>query len=192
VIWSRVSFCEEVQLSNDGKQRVQGITFDDVMHLLRGRSFAVLSTADNQSRPHSAGIVYAVAPQGADIYVMTRTHLMKARNIISNPNVSLVVPLSRRLLWFLPPPCIQFQGTAEILDRTHPGGKHAFESFFLGRTILKMYREFERRGETRVCFLRIKPGPVVFAYAVGSPIWQLVNRMEGGLVKIDVPAQYRS
>jgi Pyridoxamine 5'-phosphate oxidase len=162
------------------------------MRRLRGRSFAVLSTADDDARPHSAGVVYAVATQGAEIYVMTRTHLMKARNIVSNRNVSLVVPLVRRLLWFLPPPSIQFQGTAEVLDRTHPGGKQAFESFFLGRTIMKMYREFERRGETRVCFLRIKPGPVMFAYAVDSPIWQLINRMEGGLVKIEVPAQYRS
>jgi hypothetical protein len=117
---------------------------------------------------------------------------MKARNIISNPNVSLVVPLVRHLLWFLPPPCIQFQGTAEILDRTHAGGNQAFESFFLGRTIVKMYKEFELRGETRVCFLRIKPGPVMFAYAVGRPVWQLINRMEGGLVRIEVPAEYRS
>ena len=117
---------------------------------------------------------------------------MKARNIAANRNVSVVVPLVRRVLWFLPPPSIQFQGTAEVLDRTDPGGEQAFESFFLGRTITKMYREFERRGETRVCFLRIKPGPVMFAYAVGSPIWQLIDRMEGGLVKIEVPAQYRN
>ena len=168
------------------------VTFEDVMQRLRGRTFAVLSTADGQGRPQAAGVVYAVAPQGVEIYVMTRRHLMKARNIVSNRNVSLVVPLVRRLQWFLPPPCIQFQGTAEVLDRTHPGGNEAFESFFLGRTIRKMYREFERRGETRACFLRIKPGPTIFAYAVGRPIWQLVNRMEGGLVKIEVPAQYRS
>ena len=117
---------------------------------------------------------------------------MKARNIRANPNVSLVVPLVRRLLWFLPPPCIQFQGTAEILDGRHAGGTEAFESFFLGRTILKMYEEFEQRGETRICFLRIKPGPVMFAYAVGSPIWHLINRMEGGLTKIELPTEYRS
>ena len=161
------------------------------MHLLRGRSFAVLSTADDRGRPQAAGVIYALAPQGVAFYVMTRTHLMKARNISANQNVSLVVPLVRRLLWFLPPPCIQFQGTAEILDRTHAGGTEAFESFFLGRTIMKMYKEFERRGETRICFLRIKPGPVMFAYAVGSPIWQLVNRMEGGLSRIELPADDR-
>ena len=178
-------------LSSDGRRRAPEITFEDVMRRLRRRTFAVLSTADDQGRPQAAGVVYAVSPHGAEIYVMTRRHLMKARNISSNRNVSLVVPLVRRLLWFLPPPCVQFQGTAEILDRTHPDGNRAFESFLLGRTIMNMYREFERRGETRVCFLRIKLGPIMFAYAVGRPIWQLIDRMEGGLVKIEVPAQYR-
>lgn len=116
---------------------------------------------------------------------------MKARNIMVNRNVSLVVPLARRLLAFFPPPCIQFQGTAEILDRKHADGTNAFGSFFLGRAILRMYDEFERRGETRACFLRIKPGPVMFTYSVGTPIWRLVNRMEGGLAKIEVPTEHR-
>ncbi len=47
---------------------------------------------------------------------MTRRHLKKARNVVANPNVAMAVPLTRRLLWFVPPPCLQFQGTAEILD----------------------------------------------------------------------------
>jgi len=180
-----------VLLSGDTRQRVHHITFEEVMRRLRRRSFAVLSTADDHGRPQAAGVVYAVSPQDAELYVMTRRHLMKARNIAINQNVSLVVPLVRRLLWFLPPPCIQFQGTAEILDRTHVDGTKAFGSFFLGRTILRMYEEFERRGETRVCFVRIKPGPVVFTYAVGAPIWRLINRMEVGIVRVDVPAEYR-
>lgn len=50
------------------------------------------------------------------IYVMTRRHLRKARNIAHNARVSLVIPLTRRILWFLPPPTIQLQGHAELLD----------------------------------------------------------------------------
>lgn len=167
------------------------LTFDTLLKELRQRHFAVLSTVDGQGRPHAVGVEYGVAPDGTAIYVMTRRHLKKARNIAANPHVALVVPLTRRLLWFLPPPCIQFQGTAEIVDRADAGGAETFKRFPVGRVILGMYEAAERRGETRVCFLRITPGPDVFAYAVGHSIWALIRRMEAGTAKVAVPAAYR-
>lgn len=72
---------------------------------------------------------------------MTRRHLKKARNIAGNPNVSLVIPLARGLLWFLPPPCIQISGRAEILDWTDAAGSEAFRRFSMGRRILAMYED---------------------------------------------------
>ena len=161
------------------------------MRSLRGRSFAVLSTADDEGRPQSAGIVYAVARARADFYVMTRRHLHKARNVAVNPNVALVVPLSHRVLRFLPPPCIQFQGTAAVLSRDDGAGLAAFESFLLGRAILRMYRRLEQRGESRVCFLRVRPGPAMLAYAVGTPMWRLATRMDRGATRVEVPARER-
>ena len=82
------------------------MTFELVLSHLRTRDFAVLSTVSKESTPHSVGVNYGVSRPGRDlvIYVMTRRHLQKARNIAQNPSVSLVVPLTRRLLGFLPPP----------------------------------------------------------------------------------------
>src|SRR5262245_6986334 len=137
---------------------VAELTFEDLMQRLRRRHFGVLSTADAHGRPQAAGIVYSVARERTDFYAMTRTHLQKARNLVVAPHVALVVPLIRLALPYLAPPCIQFQGTAQILDRSDPNARTAFESFLLGRTILRAYRELERRGETRVCFVRIRPG----------------------------------
>lgn len=167
------------------------VTFEMVGRELRKRDFAVLSTADAQGRPHAVGVEYGVSPQGTHLYVMTRRHLKKARNIAANPKVSLVVPLTRRLLWFLPPPCIQFQGTAEILERTDEGGTATFRTFFMGRRILRMYEEMERRGETRICFLRITPDPVIFTYMVGYSIWEVRRRMEVGVERVEIPAEYK-
>ena len=118
---------------------------------------------------------YGVSRPGRDlvIYVMTRTHLQKARNIAQNPSVSLVVPLTRRLLWFLPPPTIQLHGRAEIVDWTDEEGTEVFRRFWMGRRILDAYQESHRRGETRICFLKIVPDPVVYTYMVGCSIWQL-------------------
>jgi hypothetical protein len=124
---------------------------------------------------------------GLAIYVMTRRHLQKARNIARNPNVALVVPLSRRLLWFLPPATIQIRGRAELLDWSDEAGTDVFRSFWLGRRILDAYAASSRRGETRVCFIKITPEPLVRTYMVGYGIWDLRNRMEAGAASVVIP-----
>ena len=159
----------------------------------RKRNFAVLSTSGEASTPHSAGVNYGVSGPDRELvlYVMTRRHLRKARNIVQNPAVSLVVPLARRLLWSLPPPTIQLHGHAEIVDWTDEEGRAVFEDFWMGRRILKAYHASHRRGETRMCFLKITPDPVINTYMVGSSIWQLRNRMESGEASVVNPRQSR-
>lgn len=171
-----------------------GITFALVLKQLRKRDFAVLSTADEDGNPHSAGVNYGVSRLGRDfaLYVMTRRHLKKARNIAQNPNVSLVIPVTRRLLWFLPPPTIQLHGTAEILEWTDAEGTEVFQHFWMGRRILKAYNESHSRGETRICFLKITPDPIITTYMVGYSIWEIRKRMESGAAKVVIPPAYRS
>jgi general stress protein 26 len=170
------------------------VTFELVLSHLRKRDFAVLSTVGEGSKPHSAGVSYGVSRPGRDvvIYVMTRKHLQKARNIAQNPNVSLVIPLARRFLWFLPPPTIQLQGRAEIVDWTDEEGTDVFRRFWMGRQILRAYQESHRRGETRICFLKITPDPVVRTYMLGYRIWELRKRMESGAAKVVNPTESRS
>jgi general stress protein 26 len=170
------------------------VTFEQVLRHLRKRDFAVLSTVDNERQPHAVGVNYGVSRPGQDvvIYVMTRTHLRKARNIAQNPNVSLVVPLTRRLLWFLPPPVIQLHGRAEIVDWTDEEGTDVFKRFWMGRRILEAYQRSHRQGERRICFLRITPDPVVQTYLVGRSIWQLKERMESGAGTVLIPPASRT
>ena len=68
---------------------------------------------------------YGVTPPGQllALYVMTRSHLAKARNIARNHRIALVVPITRKLLWFLPPATLQLHGRAEILSWTDAEGK---------------------------------------------------------------------
>ena len=67
------------------------MTFELVLSHLRKRDFAVLSTISKGGKPHSVGVNYGVSEHGRAfvIYVMTRKHLQKARNIAENPNISL-------------------------------------------------------------------------------------------------------
>ena len=158
------------------------------MRELRSHNFAVLSTVDEAGRPSSAGVNYGVSAADADlaIYVMTRRHLRKARNIARDPSVALVVPVTRRLLQFLPPATIQISGRAEILDWSDPAGREVFRRFWMGRRILEAYAKSSRRGETRICFLRITPDPVARTYMVGYGIWELRSRMESGAAKVKI------
>ena len=160
-----------------------------IIDQLRSQHFAVLSTVGAEGEPSSAGVSYAVSPSSETItfYVMTRRHLQKARNIAQNPQVSLVVPVRRRLLWFLPPATIQVRGRAEILDATDEEGRAVFQRFWLGRRILTSYRAMERRGETRICFLKITPDPLVRSYMVGSSVLSLMRHMEAGAGKVALP-----
>jgi Pyridoxamine 5'-phosphate oxidase len=171
------------------KQTQQRVTLELVLKQLRRHNFAVLSTSSDEGIPDSAGVNYGVARPGRDLatYVMTRRHLKKARNIAQTPNVSLVIPLARRVLWFLPPPTMQLHGRAEILDWTDAEGTEVFSHFWMGRRILAAYRASHRRGENRICFLKITPNPVITTYMVGTSIWDLTKRMESGAAKVVIP-----
>ena len=167
------------------------VTLELVLNRLRRCHFAVLSTVDKDGISHSAGVNYGISNPGEEltIYVMTRCHLQKARNIAHNPNVSLVIPVPRPLLWFVPPATIQLRGRAEILDETDDKGTDVFKHFWMGRRILKAYEQSRRRGETRICFLKIAPDPVIRTYMVGYNIWEVRRRMESGAAKVVIPME---
>jgi general stress protein 26 len=169
------------------------IPFDLVERELRRQHFAVLSTVDEASRPHSAGVSYGLSLPGQPlaVYVMTRMHLAKARNIARNPRVACVVPVTRRLLSFLPPATIQLQGAAEILDWDEEAGRAVFRDFWLGRRILKAYAAMRRRGKTRICFLKIVPDPLIHTYMVGRGLWEISKDIESGAGVSTIPVEYR-
>jgi hypothetical protein len=166
------------------------VTFEMIVRALRTHNFAVLSTAGEDARPASAGVTYGVSRPGEDLalFVMTRTHLQKTRNIAHNPQVSLVIPLPRRLLWFLPPATIQLHGRAEILDWTDAAGTEVFRHFWMGRRILAGYQEAHLHGETRICFLKVTLDPAVSTYMVGASVWALRRRMEAGAARVIIPS----
>lgn len=191
---------DESSLTSQEKPRVgplsstrPRVTFDMVLKELKRRSFGVLSTVTRDNRSHSAGVFYSVSPYARplEIYLMTRTKLKKARNIMNNPNVSFVVPLRRRLLTFVPPACIEFQGHAETVDWKDETGVTAFKTSFMGRTISKAYDEMYLQGDTSICFLKITPDPTIFTYGVGVSIWEMRRHMEIGFAKVEVPLEYR-
>jgi hypothetical protein len=167
------------------------LPFALILRQLRRHHFAVLSTVGRSGHAQSAGVSYGVSAAGAPfaLYVMSRTHLQKARNISWNPSVSLVIPLPRRVLWFLPSPTLHVRGQAEIFDWTDPVGTAVFQQFWLGQRILAGYQAAARKGETRICFIKITPDPVISTYMVGTSLWRLLGDMEAGAGTARIPQQ---
>ncbi|MCD5347269.1 pyridoxamine 5'-phosphate oxidase family protein [Agromyces sp. S2-1-8] len=83
-----------------------------VLEQIRRQHFAVLSTVGRDGAPHSAGVSHGTTRPGEPfaLYAMTRRHLLKARDIASDPRVSMVIPIQRSTLTFLPPATIQLHG----------------------------------------------------------------------------------
>lgn len=111
---------------------------------LRRQHFAVLSTSDAFSVPASAGVSYGASQSDLVICVMARRNCRRHGTSHREPQVSLVVPVARRLAWFLPPATMQLRGSAELLGWTDPDATKVFQHFWPGRRILRGYRRSHR------------------------------------------------
>jgi len=167
------------------------VTFEEVERELRRRNFGILATVSKEGRVYSTGVLYAVSPakDPFQLYVITRSRNRKVRNIKENLNVSFVVPLPRRVLTFVPPACIQFQGTAEIVDAKDQAAVRAYRSSYFLRMILRVEDDIVRRQGGEACFIRIRPDPVVFTYLLGLPLWEFRKRAAYAGAKVKIPPE---
>lgn len=93
------------------------LTTEQVWQALERNLFAVVGMVSARGEGRTAGIVYVVHDR--KFYFGTDKEAWKARHIAANPNVSLTVPIPKRipfLPWVkIPAATITFSGTARIL-----------------------------------------------------------------------------
>lgn len=156
-------------------------TFDYVEKQLRKKTFGILTTVAPEGRPHSVGVVYAMAPQSQQqffcLYLITRPVLKKARNIRNNPNVSFVVPFPHYLFSSIPPRCIQFQGKAELLPISDDS--IALKAFQSSIVLKRSMQHSLRLGES--IFIRVVPDKKIFCFGIGA-----------NLLKFLIPSQNKN
>ncbi|WXG46274.1 MAG: pyridoxamine 5'-phosphate oxidase family protein [Candidatus Atabeyarchaeum deiterrae] len=162
-------------------------SFDYVERSLRSKNFGILSTVTPQRRAHSVGVVYGVTPPKLpfSLYLITRPNLRKARNIQMNPNVSFVVPVPHYFLRFVPPSCVQFQGTAEMLPADD---RIAIEIFNSSRVLRHSLEHTKTLGKP--VFIRITPDERIFCWGIGASVWQIIRHLAGNLYVV-VPEHRR-
>lgn len=141
------------------------LTPEQVWEVIEKELFAVLGmvTAANEAR--TVGIVYIVRDR--KLYIATGADTWKARHVGANPNVSMTIPIAKRVAvmpWLkIPQATITFAGTARLIPATDasPEIKQAI---------------FRGAGDELIadsCLIEVTPEGEFITYGVGVPLMKM-------------------
>jgi hypothetical protein len=139
-------------------------TTEIVWDVIEKELFAVLGMVTKDRESRTVGIVYIVKDQ--KLYIGTGLDTWKARHIGSNPNVSITIPIAKRipfLPWInIPQATITFSGKARVTP--------AVEAEY---DLLKsVYRHLADDQEfiQKSCLIEIIPQGEFITYGIGIPL----------------------
>ena len=143
------------------------LTSEQVWQAIEKELFGVIGmvTAENESR--TVGIVYVV--RNRRLYIGSDKDAWKVRHITQNPNVSLTIPIHKRILFMpwvkIPAATITFAGVAKIVE---PGEAppEIFAAVFRGMA----------DNETRMAesvLIEVTPVKDFVTYGVGIPLMKM-------------------
>ena len=139
------------------------LTSSRVWKVIEKNNFGVLGMVTPGGESRTVGIVYVV--NSHKLYIGAQTTAWKTKHIAHNRQVSLTVPIARRvplMPWIkVPATTITFSGTAKILER---------EEIRVG-LLQKLYRHEEGRDEW--CAIEVTPQKDFITYGVGISLLQM-------------------
>jgi len=139
----------------------QNLTSNHVWDELKKELFSVLGMVTAEGEARTVGIVHTVHDK--KLYIATGTDTWKARHIRNNPNVSITVPIAKRipfLPWIkIPAATITFSGKGSVLDSKEVSAEvlHA---------LLRGLETDTEMLET-MCIIEIQPEGDFITYGVG-------------------------
>jgi hypothetical protein len=145
------------------------ITTDQVWHVVEKQLFAVLGTVTTRSEARTVGIVYIVRDR--KLYISTEQPSWKVQHIENNCNVSMTVPIPKRVPFIpwvrIPAATITFQGEATV---------HAVEeiSADIQRALLRGV-EIDEDEVSQLCIIKVTPRGDFLTYGVGVPLLTMRN-----------------
>jgi len=151
-----------------------------VWRAVERRSFCTLATASATGEPHVAGVLYAVADRV--LYLTTRTHSKKGRNLRANARVAVCIPVRRYPIG--PPFCVQFRATAELLAPDVPD----IAELLRGGKALKRITSHGELDDPDTWFVRVVPDRRISTYGIGVPLRSLLRDPIAGSRTIDSAA----
>ena len=144
-------------------------TTKKVWKTINNQLFAVLAMVTQENESRSVGIVYIV--QDRKLYIGTDTQSWKAKHIKNNPNVSMTIPVPKRiplLPWIkIPQATISFSGTARVSP-----------ALGADKELLRaVYRHFADDQELLAenSLIEITPVGEFITYGVGIPLMKMMK-----------------
>jgi hypothetical protein len=142
----------------------QSLTSEQVWAELKKELFAILGMVTAKGEARTVGVVYAVHDK--KIYIATGTDSWKARHTQNNSNVSITVPISKRipfLPWIkIPAATVTFSGIGRVHE-PESVGKDVSNSLFRGL-------ETDAEMLATMCIIEIEPVGDFITYGVGIPM----------------------
>lgn len=140
------------------------LTSEQVWAELDKQLFAILGVVNAQNESRTIGMVYTVSDH--KVFMVTGKDTWKARHIAQNPNVSITVPIARRiplLPWVkIPAATITFAGVAAL---------HTIDEVD-GSVLSGLLRGLETDPEMREksVIIEIQPVKDFITYGIGVPL----------------------
>jgi len=145
----------------------QPLTSEQVWDELKKELFAVLGMVTAKGEARTVGIVYTV--YGRKIYIATGKNSWKAQHTQNNPNVSLTVPIAKRipfLPWIkIPAATITFSGKATVL------APQDVSADVLHALLRGLVEDQERMASMSI--IAVEPVAEFITYGVGMPMMQM-------------------
>jgi nitroimidazol reductase NimA-like FMN-containing flavoprotein (pyridoxamine 5'-phosphate oxidase superfamily) len=143
------------------------VTTELVWDVINQELFAVLGMVTRSDQARTIGIVYIVRDQ--KLYIGTGMETWKARHVSKNPDVSITVPIVKRIPimpWIkVPQATITFSGTARIIPC--PEAPHE-----LNQAVFRHYADDKEFMEDN-CLIEVTPEGDFITYGIGIPLMQM-------------------
>jgi hypothetical protein len=139
-------------------------TTENVWQAIQENLFAVLGMVTRSNESRTVGIAYIV--MDGKFYIGTGLNTWKARHIKSNPQVSMTIPIAKRIPvapWIkIPQATISFPGTARIIPSTDA-------SYELNKAVFYHYADDEEFMKDN-CLIEVIPEGDFITYGIGLPL----------------------
>lgn len=143
------------------------LTSAQVWHALQQEVFAVIGMVTAKQEARTVGVLYLIRDH--TLYVITGRDTWKARHIAANPQVSVTVPIAKRIFFMpwlkIPAATITFAGVASVIPATDVSPE-------LRKAILRGTAD-DAAPVTDSVIIAIKPQGDFLTYGVGVPLMQM-------------------
>jgi len=155
-------------------------TTENVWEIINKELFAVLGMVTNGLESRTVGIVYIVKDR--KLYIGTSQSSWKARHTSQNPNVSMTIPIAKRIPvapWVkIPQATITFSGKAKVIPGTDVQPDILKEIF--------RHKAEDKEFLKNNCVIEVEPVGEFITYGVGIP---LIKMAQPGLARGRAPVK---